>query len=489
MMPQAKLFLVVLLIWMCSPFSFARNIKGLGWPEKGFERDTPDRQWASHPILGTMVCPPLTRLNLLKKKSEVYLLKSIKTEQKGEGYRWTLTPKNNLTWWDGKRVTIADIKGILDQTLENEVESYGRDEWEFPDLTMRATKASLILDWDSKPKFGPYILNNIPLTKKVGDKGLTCAGLYSLSKSKKGFALHSKKAQSKYKTIFFSEPSQPSKFSETLEFSYPEAAPNSIRKRYPNHPIQCTRSIDFPIFSAILWNLQSPLAKESNFRKAMTHLSPRGGLLRSGAGYMGDLVSAPLLRAHPGYNRKVYIRPFDLATAETMLDGLGLSRKEPSGYRFDRSGALASLTIKIPSNANFQVPSVLGNSLDRVGLQHQFTNTEGPSLPDGTLTGIITPWPSADLLDILRHLLKESDDESASKNLEKIEKLSIEYRLSLTQLKPRFDQLREIHRLSFNLEPVTILMQHRACLRSSTGRKIPKVIIRNPDWFKHLIEG
>ena len=66
-------------------------------------------------------------------------------------------------------------------------------------------------------------------------------------------------------------------------------------------------------------------------------MTPRGELLRAGAGSLGNLVSGPLLRAHPGYDRSVLVREFNLDKAQTELDKLGYRRQKPNAPRVDSS--------------------------------------------------------------------------------------------------------------------------------------------------------
>ena len=77
--------------------------------------------------------------------------------------------------------------------------------------------------------------------------------------------------------------------------------------------------MSLPVVSMIDWKTDKFPSNSRAFRIASTNLIPRGNILRAGSAYMGSLVSYPNLKAHPGYNRSLKIRPYSIAMARKQL--------------------------------------------------------------------------------------------------------------------------------------------------------------------------
>ena len=71
--------------------------------------------------------------------------------------------------------------------------------------------------------------------------------------------------------------------------------------------------------SLIDWHVDRYPSNQREFRIASTNLLPRGNILRAGSAYMGSLVTYPNLKAHPGYNRSLKIRPYNISWAKKGL--------------------------------------------------------------------------------------------------------------------------------------------------------------------------
>ena len=458
------------------PFAAAANrVQIKGWPHVVDTQKGPQESWSQDAVLGSLVCPSLTRLNLLKKASGPQLLKGVKEKKADGAFFWQFSLKDDVRYWGGSRVEVKDYVAFIEGVLGS-----------FKGLApfkVTGKKGEVSIRFAKEPSVGPYLFNSRPFFRRIspGKKGgllFECAGSYAIE-SHSPLVLAAVSKAKKPEKIVFSDGTSGQK-AEVLEFRFPEYYQNSIKGRSPLSAIKCQRKVDFPIFSAIEWNLQSPLSSQEIFRKAITHILPRGTFLRSGAGYLGDLVSAPLLRAHPGYDRGVYVRKFNVDTGKQLLRQLGFKKSEKNGFFVGQDGKNLTLKLHKPKEMQGPMEKVLKDSLEIAGIQVVFTENSKVKT-DGTLTGLVSPWPEGSLSLLLKGspVVKEKG----------LNALLSAYDKSLTRQKPDFNGLKKIHRVVYDLEPYSIFMQHRACLVSQSGRKIPKIIIRDPDWFWDLVKN
>lgn len=437
-------------------------------------------------IMESMVCPGLTRLNLAKKSSEPLLLEKVEEADKV----WRFTLASGLTWWDQSAVSMADLEAFVRETLQPQQLTQGRFTWAVPDFTLSSKDRTLSIQWAQKPAFGPFVFNEHPFRKKAGNAlGVQCAGNWKVEPKTAGLLLQDRKGEGQNDILLSTD--QKAKVTgngRQLTFAFGEEMPGADSKKPITQNLSCERPMDTPIITVIAWNPQGTVTRDPKFRRAITHLTPRGALLRAGAGSMGDLISGPILRAHPGYKRNLLVPAYDPARSDAMLNELGYRRLEEDGFRRDASGKLLEVKILARDHeGSILLRKVLDDSFRALGIKLRFIN-EGEGVPDGLLTGILTSWPDGDLSVHLHSRVSGRSwpwawqDQNLDQALEA-------YALSLTQKTPNFALLEKIHDLVYKLEPFSVLMQHRVCLEARLNQPQPKgeIAVRNPDWFRQLI--
>ncbi|MCX6129962.1 MAG: ABC transporter substrate-binding protein, partial [Proteobacteria bacterium] len=247
--------------------------------------------------------------------------------------------------------------------------------------------------------------------------------------------------------------------------------------------------IDTPIFTVIAWNPNGPVTGDARFRRAMTHLIPRGALLRAGTGHLGDLVSAPILRSHPGYNRRLLVPNYDPQKADTILNELGYKRTPEEGFRRNPEGQALEIKLLVRNSAGSGLlRKVLDDGFRALGIKLKFID-ESEGVPDGLLTGIMGSWPDSDLGPWLNSRQSESIWPWRYQDAKLDEALEA-YARSLTEASPNFGLLEKVHELVYKLEPFSVLMQHRVCLDAQWPEKrLPpgEITLRDPEWFRNFI--
>lgn len=487
-MGKTKVLFVSLAFQAATSFGAASQVKTIkvaGWPLN--VSTLPEALLSRDPLLGNLVCPALSRLNLLELRSEPYLLQKI--EQRDD--RWILTPRLGLKWWDGNNVTLSEMEEFLKAELPSAVQREGFGRWKLPAMSFVQESGKLVIQWKSSPDFGPYVLNQIPFSK-VNDTNrwqvpFQCVG--SLQPDFERERLYFKPHEDTAKLAWLSDVNVEIKSSEGpyVAFRFGEDLHPSGHKRQLDEALVCSQPLDTPHITLIAWNPNSIWAKEPKFRKSMTHLLPRGALLRSGAGSLGDLVSGPLLRSHPGYNTNLKVPSYDPLLADKLLNSLGYRRSE-DGYRRTAEGQLIELKILVSDfEGSTLLRKVLDDSFRALGLKTIFTQNPGEKV-DAKLTSIASSWPDANPSRFLHSQASKTpwpwrySDQPLDQALD-------HYAVSLTHEKPDFRLLEKVHELVYKLEPFSILMQHRACVDIQLGKsaKAPqKVSLRNPDWFSDL---
>ena len=107
---------------------------------------------------------------------------------------------------------------------------------------------------------------------------------------------------------------------------------------------------------------------------------------------------------------------------------------------------------------------------------------------DGMLAGIAGSWPENDLAPLL-HSKRSSDVWPWTYHFKEIDEAMSRYNLSLTQAKPDFSLLENIHDLVYKKEPFSVLVQHKSCMQYGKGMAAPKVIsVKSPDWIRAVFE-
>lgn len=464
-----------------------------GWP---LNWQQPVWQLAEEdPLFSALVCPALTQLNLRKQRSEPLLASSIASD----GKTWQISLSKTTALWDGQQVTSAAVADFLKAQLAAHIDRMFAGRVSIPKAKYTAPgPQKLTIAWQSKPVFGPYVLSSLPLRVKTA-AGWQCAGDYQpLNKDDAKVltlaASASKKTTSraKFKAIRFSDDAKTLKSSpHRLNFRFADTFAGNPWRRLSDQKISCKRSVPTSIITAIMWNPDGRYTKDRVFRGAMTHLTPRGALLRSGGGELGKLVSAAVPRHHPGYNRRVFVRSFSYPKAVKILDKLGYKRPIHDKARMLPDGKTPLVLTIGTLSPEGPLHKVLSDSYMSVGIDLKFVAIKDPAQIDpklkksldGVLMGLKIPFPSANILPIL------GKDSPFGDGYASLGRHFIPYLRSLTTAKPDFGKLRTAHVALYQQEPMSVLMQYYQCLNIKSPklalRKAPDV--RNPEWLKNLL--
>ena len=442
---------------------------------------------ATHPILGRLACPSLTRLNLLRKESEGFLLSRIEVEPSGTSARWKLELKPGLHWWSGEPVTGQDLARFLEEKLRPQIVEMSLGLWPVPEFVVSSTAPkSVTVSWAKTPSFGPFVLSRIPFTR-TSKEHLECAGDYRMVEDAAATKLVPVAKGTTLREVWLNHTDKDETPAD-IDFQFSEVFTGASLAAIAQDKAQCARPIDLPVVTVISWDPNGRFTAEPDFRRALTQAVPRGALLRAGTGLLGDLVSGPLLRAHPGYDKSLLVRPFDLRQAAETLERLKYRRPLADSTRLTPEGKPLELALYSPQGVGL-LQKVIVDSFNMLGIRVTFVADPKASF-DGALSGMALPWPDADFLTFVHSKAPRNAPFWGVSDKELDARLEA-YALSLTRTKPDFQELQMIHRILYNLEPFTILVQHRTCLVTHTKFRadFPKVIIRNPDWFFELING
>lgn len=458
----------------------AKTVYVSGWPYPTKLNKNDIKNWPNDPIINLLACPALTRLNMFSGQSEPYLIDHLEEAKDPDGFIWLFKWSEKLRWWNQMPITALELAAFVRQSIVEYSERAHVNE--LPKFSVLSKKGLLKIKWYRPPPFGPYFLNDFPLYKMLSDK-IICSGPYSWEsdESQSEWEFTAVAPISQVQRITLSKTHRDFQSNNTIHFKLPYQYPQSVHERAPHEPIDCLRTVDFPIFSVLTWNPESKHAQKAAFRKAITHLIPRGTLLRSGAGYLGDLVSAPILRAHPGYNPNLLVRTYDQDKGLSLLYNLGYKSSQFSETLVDKKGQALEIFIFSPNSKPTLLSKVVADTLQASGVKAHITHSTVKA-HDGALSGIIVPLSGRSLAPLLTPYLASQTDKA------RLERQLGDYEHELTLRQPNFHKLATIHEWFYKIEPATIFMQHRSCV-DIDGKTISKIIIRNPDWFLQLINN
>ena len=479
---------------------FASQVAIVGWPILEVDRNAPPMWLGDEPVLGRLICPPVSRLNLSKQVSEGLIFHQVTSKKQTNGLTWTYHLRSGIYWWDGQPVTPHDLKEFIDKQIRSIVKIKGAGLWELPPYYLATSSSSVSITWKKDPVFGPYILNGISLWrhKKVGQTtehkqfNYECAGIYRPIVEKDGILLEPTKGYRVYRRpLFFASDKKALKNRQNknnLIFEMPDSFSVDPDKRPPDKKAYCPNPVSTPFVTAITWNLDQKQLKDAKFRYILTGLPPRGSLLRAGAGFAGELQSSLIPRNHPGYQAKVLVRPFDLEASSKELAKLGYIRPQGDKVRLDLNKEPLKLNLVSNRENPDLLEKVLADSYMAVGINVQYlSNKSGVGAKvDGVVTGIYLPWPE---MNFLNHFHSSQQSQFPFWNLgtQKLDQNLEEYAISLTKAKPDFYKLQNIHSHLYSLEPVTVIMQHKACLHIASNKNFKDIDVRDPDWFRKII--
>ena len=499
----------------------------VGWEAFDLDQEQPPANFGKDPVIGRLVCPPMTRLNLRHGRSEGLLVQnpSVVAGDDKQGVEWHIPLRSGIYWWSGQPVTVKDLANFWQARLDAMKSSQAP--WmkltgsTVPKFSVDSSnQAKLVIHWDEKPKFGPYVLNGTSFYKPVEGpakaRPYQCAGLYKPGDRGIGSAFHLEATPGypRSRPSFWYEPvdsknkaSSPSPLTvqsssestslkeksknrpspKEVLFTTAEAIGGDPWTRKSDDQASCQVTLDQPYVSAIVWNLNKPPFNQVALRNLLTKLTPRGALLRSGAGRLGELVSGPLVRQHPGYEPKMRIKPFDIPAAAHGLETLGYLRSAPDGPRLNPEGKPFIVRIGLLENSSGLTGKVIIDGFAALGIKVETTQFKGQWKDvDGVLTGLKLDWPGHDFIADFHS--DRMGSELPLVSIPGFDALLETYSVSLTSAKPQFDVLRKIHGKLYELEPMTTLFQHKACLATKGIRAAAKAVnVLDPDWFKKIV--
>jgi hypothetical protein len=480
--------------------------------------DNPQRvlSMGAEPIVGRQVCPSLTRLNLSQGRSELVLLSQLfetDDDSRAKGFKWTLALKQGITWWGGDPVSLAEFQSFIEQTIPEAVKNEGKMRWDIPLYTVQKTNLQTIeILWESKPKFGPYILNGFSLVR-VHPQKMTreCVGLYRPEVKPWGLQLSPTPGYSFARplpqvNLYYGLPEETAAGLSPSQVRLPPRGQKGWieyggiwnRKDYG----KCQVELEEPFMTVLVWNQQNPLIKDRNLRKILAQLIPK----KSIAGIMGNqYVSADesiVPKGHPFrfYQETVQVQApsqkFEsvLSQLSAELTQAGYARTDPKGPRVSKSGEPLELTFFTRSSKQGLIEKVLADVFSSVGVKVTYRNhkeLEGAPSSEfhGTLETVAIDWPGVNLWDDFHsksnksgpfaHILKSDDLDRALENAA----------FDLTLKSPNFKDFKTVQQIFQNEEAITVLLQHKSCLtlaQNMIGNR-EAIANRNPDWFRQLI--
>lgn len=478
---KSCLSLTAFLVLVCnilSPLTVLANIEKtlaiMGWPTPPFSNDQPSSWLAGDPVVGRLICPTLSRLNLQRREAEPLVLKSVQIEQEKGRTVWALGVRVGIYWWSGKELSAEDIAHFFKNNISKIVQENGPSHWRVPAFDIRLDPNLIKIVWEEAPQFGPFILNDMPVWREKAvssaeDLKFECVGRYVAQSVADGLILRPNKGYSHQKdhSLLFMK-SELSSTKKTNGFDFVMADEHSVsldsKKVFEKEPCACF--VDLPLVSALIWTASPGMS--TAVRKKLSSLIPREALRGIAAGYWATDISSLIPMNHPGYDKTLPNHTFVLTRAK---------ERQP-------------LFLSSIRNQMGLVEKVVSDNLLVGGFDIQFVSPKDPRV-GGLLTGIFLPWPGLDLYDAFHSKGKQLLGRDKTASLPALDQLLEDYRFSLTQRNPDFSLLRKIHGALFEQEFVSVLMQHQACLRFRGVGGSPKgaIDVRDPDWFLDLLVG
>ncbi len=488
----------VLALGFANSHAFAATLDVIGWgPTSHLKPKKEPPTWlGDDPILGRLACPAVLRLEGDKLQNDALLLKSNPVIEKVDGgERWTLTLRPGLRWWSGAAIDANSLKGWLKSSLPQAVtEKLGVT---FPADVDYSVAGPLVVKvfFPKAPSFGPYVLSGVSFIRPTSDEGFECAGLYAMALTSYGVDLVLNKGYTaKFERIkVFTSSTALGTSSSQLRFTMANQASRAATTSIETS--SCTNRIDIPLFTTIIWNPSSPLSSSALLRQGLTMATPRGEILRTAAGDIGSLVSAPILRSHPGYNSKTLIRPYNLEAASQIFEQAGFKQGHIGLPRSKTADKPIVIEIARMSGRQDLVEKIIGDSFASLGIETHFDDLpkSGAGKFDAVMAGIFIPMLSQDLRSVAHSAaIKTSGRNGQSFPFEyqgdkKLDDLLDAYSVSLTKDNADFGLLRRVHERWFEVEPWTVIMAHQYCVESKGLKGIPKKInARDADWFRNL---
>lgn len=449
--------------------------------------DRPDEWLGDDAVVGRQVCPALVRYNVSIQKSEPVLLKALPEVSEKDGVKWSFSLRPGLRWWNGAGVSSSDLADFL----RDEISSQLKKSSYLETFRIELKPTAVEVHWLAPPKFGPYFLSGRPFWRAVAKQNpaFECAGLYKITDMtpKKNLTLTLAPGYSgPFKQIRFL-PNATTKAEPYVSFELAEDRSSHKDK------IVCQAKLDLPVVTAIIWNPKGPFTSTPKLRQALTHAVPRGEILRTAGGDLGALISAPMLRTHPGYMGGLVVRPYSPQSADHILSESGFSQASVGIPRKAGDGKIMRLKIGLAEGQKQElIEKIITDSFASIGIEVDFVqkaSTKDTSMLDGILMGIALPWPSSDLKEtfVSNNVADQQSFPFFSTDDKPLDDLLTQYGESFSIGRPRFDLLGKIHGRFMDIEPWTTIMSHQACVASRGINLKGKIQLSDPDWFRRQV--
>lgn len=432
------------------------------------QKDVPDANFASHPVVGRLSCPAMVEMNLLRNRHSSFLFRRVREKGLKDGkIQWRYQLEKNRKWWSGSLVTAQDVQEFFQKHLKEYLSS--RLKMQVPPFSLKTDGDLILVEWKSAPRFGPYAVAGLPLWRKRSGKQwplFECVGKYKLTRKEAHFELNAQ--NSKNSIIQYVTPRN--------EVHARDLMAKSPGQRYfammhsGSNNGRCRRYIDHPVFSQIVWNSSISPTKNREFRIWLDRSISREHYISAILKGNGQEATAPILFGHPGYDKKVRPDSFQPSKAKAFF------LKKPASHR--------SLQICVARGTEEFLKSFIEMSFAAVGVKTSFQDFTKKSQCHGVLRAHNASWP--DHFD----LSNLAQDAYLAKSRDNLMSHLTKYMLATSRNDFQFKELRKAHAILYNQRHLSILAQHRACVEAGKGfkKRIPPLIVRNLSWFEDLLK-
>lgn len=475
-----------------------------GWPlpsDEIFTSNQPATWLGSDPVLGRMSCPSLSRLDLDLKQSEPLVLKSM-THSKDEKGRsvWSYQLRSGIFWWNGDPLVSKDVASFLETNLAQIVAEKGAEQWSTPKYKIQVDADKLLITWESSPVFGPYVVNGVPLwrvkdSSKSDERSgrlikFECVGrfvpsYYQVAGQQRLKLTSNPSYQSEgVKTLWVNSPHSKSEKTGSIDFAFPSSATSSqseviktIKPNAQDKSQSCPAFINLPTLSVIIWNTEKTPLLDKSIKSLLMKTPPRKALWQVGAASHGRLISSLIPYQHPGYNEQVDIK-----------NSKPINLKSFAQHTKSKTVIRPIIFSSIRSEMGIVEKAVL-DVYKTLGLDVQFQAEVDTNTVDGYFTGLFLPWPELNFINEFHSKSPKKANSIWKKTSNQLLDKALEsYAQSLSYEKPNFDTLEKIHSYLYDLEIVTVLMQHSTCAKIQNLDVRSKIRTHNPDWFKDILQ-
>ena len=465
----------------------ASKISVEGWATPPMTTEVPASWLGNDPVLGRLICPPFSRLNLKRRRNESPIFHSVKVSDRDGKSLWRYEIRSGLHWWDGRAVGPSDFEKFLSARLSIVAQRKFGGVLAIPRFKVQKRARSVDVIWQGQPKFGPYVLNGEAFFSPGVRSGFRfqCVGIYRPKVvGKDSYELEpSPGYRFPRPLIAWNRPGK--RADRAVKFGWADSQPVDAKRRAPDRAASCPLLVDTAWASVLEWT-RSETARNQELRRLMNGLVPKATLLNSGAGKWGTVSPFLVPRRHPGYWRPKPSKRTGSGSFRAKLASLGY-RYLPDERRLfsdsKKSYFQLFMSTALPDDSPQLVRKVLADSFEAAGVDVRLVGN--PALADAALTGYYLPLPEMDLLPDFHsskrtgHILRYSDSA--------LDGLLERYAASLTFERPDFLLLKKAQERLDLIQPVSVIMQHRVCLELSRGWKTAGVDTNDPDWFRKLI--